>query len=358
VTTDNEHRDSYWEDLFEYFDRECSPVRAAAIERWIQSDPEIARRVELERASWEKLKRAASPMGRANTLASLRRLQGRREVFELTGVDPGAGAESVAAHRDRRASQHGLALQVTRLAAAALIVAGGALGIRQILASGGGWGRLRTAEYSAARGERVHITLPDGTSAMLAPESKLTYAAQERGGPRIVKLLGRAYFEVVHDANRPFSVHTGATETDDVGTHFLVEAYPGEARVRVAVAEGEVAVRADSVTAAHPLQLSAGETAVIQNGIIIAKTRDSDASDYSAWGQGSYRMRDASLVEVAHEMSRWYDLDVRVGDSALATQRLSITIGSESPDELLLTIAKATHAHVMRRSRAVVLYRP
>ncbi len=77
-------------------------------------------------------------------------------------------------------------------------------------------------------------------------------------------LEGEGYFEVTHDARRPFRVHAGDALTEDLGTRFVVRAYPELAAVDVAVAEGVVSLRR------HPPRgtrgAGAGDSAVIRAG--------------------------------------------------------------------------------------------
>jgi transmembrane sensor len=355
VTDDySENRKEYWGQLFEWFDGECSPEQAAAIEQWIRSDADVARRVEIERAHWERLKRAASPLERVDTLSSLQKLQARREALER--AEPVHAAPVVSARASARDSVwRSASLRNAARAALVFIALAGGLWFARIGMRDSDGRRVRESQYIAARGERLHITLPDGSNVMLAPDSKLTYAAREHDGPRVVALSGRAYFEVVHDPERPFSVHTGSTETDDVGTHFLVQAYPGDAQVQVAVAEGEVAVRTESASGGSGVHLTSGESAVVENGRMVSMAKQDDASDYAAWADGTYRLHDAPLTQVVREVSRWYDLDVQIGDAGLAAQRLSVTVGGEPPDHLLATIARATNARYVRHERVVVL---
>jgi transmembrane sensor len=354
VNDDNQNNsDEYWDDLFEWFDGECSPERAAAIARWVESHPDVARRVERERAHWERLKRAVSPLEKVDTLSSLQRLQARREAIEQAPAVDEQRTPPITPRRIRFWHSDS-PMKVARIAAAIVALFGGGIWIAQ-MEHGDGRAAARTSEFAAARGERVHITLPDGSHVTLAPESRLKYTAHEDRGSRVVELLGRAYFEVIHNPDRPFSVRTGSTETDDVGTHFLVEAYPGDVQVRVAVAEGEVAIRGDSAPSVAAVHLTGGESAVVERGRVVSKARMADAAEYAAWGQGAIRLHDVSLMQVARELSRWYDLDVHVNDQVLAGQRLSITIGGEPPDQILAIISRATNARYTRRGNLVVL---
>ncbi len=55
-------------------------------------------------------------------------------------------------------------------------------------------------------------------------------------------LQGQAYFVVTHDAAHPFVVRTDRLIVRDLGTRFVVRAYPGDSAQNVVVAEGLVSL--------------------------------------------------------------------------------------------------------------------
>ena len=73
------------------------------------------------------------------------------------------------------------------------------------------------------------ITLPDQTKVTLNRYSSLTYPDRFKEDRREVQLQGEAYFEVEKDARHPFVVKADPVEVEVLGTHFNVEAYPGDA---------------------------------------------------------------------------------------------------------------------------------
>jgi ferric-dicitrate binding protein FerR (iron transport regulator) len=64
------------------------------------------------------------------------------------------------------------------------------------------------SEVSARPGSRSKLILPDGTQVWLNAESRITYLNTFNKALREVNLEGEAYFDVTHDASRPFIVHT------------------------------------------------------------------------------------------------------------------------------------------------------
>ncbi|MFD2032141.1 FecR family protein [Ancylobacter dichloromethanicus] len=85
----------------------------------------------------------------------------------------------------------------------------------------GGLDDLR-ADHVAAIGERQSVELADGSRVELNTDTAL--AVDFDAGQRRVRLFfrGEAYFEVAHDPQRPFLVHTGEGDVRVTGTRFNV----------------------------------------------------------------------------------------------------------------------------------------
>ncbi|WP_353186146.1 FecR domain-containing protein, partial [Parapedobacter lycopersici] len=83
------------------------------------------------------------------------------------------------------------------------------------------------------------LTLSDGTKVWLNAMSELRFPVQFGGKERRVFLKGEAYFEVAHDANRPFRVAVNDTEVEVLGTHFNINSY---AQVTTTLVEGSVKI--------------------------------------------------------------------------------------------------------------------
>src|SRR5690606_27213140 len=83
--------------------------------------------------------------------------------------------------------------------------------------------------FTTPKGQSSKILLIDGTEIWLNSGSSLTYPAAFSDKERRVKLTGEGYFEVAHDATKPFYVETDEGPLIRVlGTSFNVSAYKGE----------------------------------------------------------------------------------------------------------------------------------
>ena len=87
--------------------------------------------------------------------------------------------------------------------------------------------RQNGIQYSfKSKGSKViNITLVDGSKVWLNAGSALTYPVAFMGNERKVSVTGEAYFEVMHDASKPFIVHDGSMDVKVLGTHFNVNAF-------------------------------------------------------------------------------------------------------------------------------------
>lgn len=89
-------------------------------------------------------------------------------------------------------------------------------------------------------GSKSRIVLADGTQVTMKASSKLRYPASFGSGPREVWLDGEAYFDVEHDAEHPFIVHSYRQSVRVLGTTFNVQAYSNESENTVTLLSGAV----------------------------------------------------------------------------------------------------------------------
>ncbi|MFY8111907.1 MAG: FecR family protein [Flavobacterium sp.] len=91
------------------------------------------------------------------------------------------------------------------------------------------------------------ITLSDGSSVLLQPNSKLSYPKIFVGNERKVYLSGEGFFEISKDAKKPFFVYANEIVTKVVGTSFKIKAYTNQPNVEVVVRTGKVKVRSNEL---------------------------------------------------------------------------------------------------------------
>ncbi|GAA4339810.1 FecR family protein [Flaviaesturariibacter amylovorans] len=191
---------------------------------------------------------------------------------------------------------------------------------------------------SIPRGGQYRLQLSDGSRIWVNAQSKLRFPASFADGERTVELEGEAYFEVAKDARRPFlvavRVGAGTIQTVEVlGTHFNINGYGDEGGVRTTLLEGSVRVREGP----HSVVLKPGEEASGEGNL---KVRAGDPVAATAWKDGLFRFRGASIQTIAAQLGRWYDLEVEVrGD---IPDHFTATIDRKEPLQDLLKVLEDT----------------
>ena len=154
------------------------------------------------------------------------------------------------------------------------------------------------------------IALSDGSQVYLNRHSDMTVTM--KGGDRSVTLAdGEAAFDVAHDATRPFVVTASGRRVRVLGTAFNVLNHDG--RFSVSVERGVVAVTPAS--SRTPVRLTVGQK-IDQTGDAASVLSRIDPARASTWRQGVLIYRNASLAEVADDLSRYLDKPVTVSSSA------------------------------------------
>lgn len=188
---------------------------------------------------------------------------------------------------------------------------------------------IRYNTLQVPRGGEYQLVLEDGTKVWLNAESTLRYPTDFSFG-REVALTGEAYFEVTKDTQHPFIVQVGGNRVEVLGTKFNVSAYPQHSLYATLV---EGCVRLNSTT--NSVVLQPNEQAVVAASGNIG-VRVVDASVFTAWTQGRYEFRETELEDIADQLSRWYDVDIRFREEKLKSRRFAGVIFRN--DELTFAI--------------------
>lgn len=91
------------------------------------------------------------------------------------------------------------------------------------------------------------ITLSDGSSVLLQPNSKLSYPKIFVGNERKVYLSGEAFFEISKNRKKPFFVFANEIVTKVVGTSFRIRAFDNQPNIEVLVRTGKVKIQSNKL---------------------------------------------------------------------------------------------------------------
>lgn len=160
------------------------------------------------------------------------------------------------------------------------------------------------------RGSKViDMTLADGSRVWLNAGSSLTYPVVFIGNERMVEVKGEAYFEIAHDAAKPFIVSRDEVNITVLGTRFNVNAYDDEADIKVTLLEGKVRVTNSRFPIDNSIVIKPGQQARLTPNTK-PETLNPDLEEVMAWKNGSFKFHDMRIEALMREIARWYDVDV------------------------------------------------
>ncbi len=190
-------------------------------------------------------------------------------------------------------------------------------------------------EKVTSPGEKSVLTLSDGSIVTLNADSKLKYPDRFDDISKEVYLEGEAYFEVRHNSNKPFIVHSENLTTTDLGTKFDVSAYHENNTIIVSLLEGKIEVsggengKSDKIIVLKPKEklLYDKENNVSTFGVF-------DSLEAVGWKDNIYKFENEPLGEVFSRLERAYGIEFKLSDQQVLLQKITVKFEKKS----LLTV--------------------
>ncbi|GAB3909885.1 FecR family protein [Larkinella knui] len=198
----------------------------------------------------------------------------------------------------------------------------------------------------------VQVTLPDGSTVRLQPNSRIQHVAGFGQKVRAVLLTGEAFFDVVPNPKVPFLVYARDVVTRVVGTSFTIRAYDELPQVTVAVRTGRVTVYSRKeleqqrnvekpevtgvvLTPNQQVVFNAKEEVfhkeLVEKPVFVAKNAASV----------SFEFEDVPLAEVFRRIEETYEIDIVYNESLLQKCTLTASLTGLSLYEQLRLISKS-----------------
>lgn len=194
---------------------------------------------------------------------------------------------------------------------------------------------LSYTEITVPKGQRVHLTLPDGSEAWLSSLSTLKWPSVFSSDARMVVLDGEGFFTVTKDASRPFTVQTQKYDVRVLGTEFNVYAYGNSQKFETDLLSGKVQV----ISAEYPeetITLMPNEKVSLVEGKLMKSVSHFEGKEYRE--QDIYDFEEKSLGEVLERLEQWYDVSFVVDNPSLLDKIIS---GKFRQSDQIETILKA-----------------
>jgi len=209
---------------------------------------------------------------------------------------------------------------------------------------------------SNPRGSKVvSIVLSDGSKVWLNAASNIRYPVAFSGKERKVEISGEAYFEVAHNAAKPFIVQKGETEVRVLGTHFNVEAYDDESSLDVTLLEGSVSV-ATQKSISRPKVIRPGEQAQVRQDGNIKLASSVNLNEVMAWRDNMFSFNGADIETIMRQVSRWYNVEVVFKKPV--TEKFYAEVSKNTNISTLLKMLEATKAVHFKMEGDVIVVTP
>ncbi|MEE9465488.1 MAG: FecR domain-containing protein [Candidatus Neomarinimicrobiota bacterium] len=345
---------SDWTMLARYLAGECTAAETRQLEAWMSADSENRLLVERMQAIWAAPEPSPTDIDVKRVWLEVAAQAG---LLEQSRVGRSASRVKNIFGRDLRHWQFWpaptpalrFALVVTLIIALPLLVA-----------RWGGWlpwdaGSDPLIAVHIDQGKRSRVMLSDGSSVILDAGTTLRHPAEFAGDVREVYLDGEGFFEVVDDADWPFIVHAADAQITVLGTKFNVRAWEPDQRIRVAVAEGHVALHAESTGADEGVVIHEGQGSTMLVNGQPGEPVDITLDEHLGWMNNEAVFRDVPLREVLFQVERWYDLSFELTDPSVAGERVTVYLRRNSVQDILELISSLTEMPFKRNGRVVRL---
>jgi ferric-dicitrate binding protein FerR (iron transport regulator) len=188
---------------------------------------------------------------------------------------------------------------------------------------------------SVGAGEKVSITLPDGTKVKLNSETTLNYNINDFNRKiREISLRGEAYFEVAHNEKIPFVINTKGMDIRVLGTTFNLQARDEELTTELNLIEGKVSLTATS-TDQHVV-LYANQKAILDKSTGSIKVLKDNPTISTAWLRGELVFHATPIRKVFKEIERNYGININYDENKILDNDLFTgTFSTDNLDETL-----------------------
>jgi ferric-dicitrate binding protein FerR (iron transport regulator) len=192
-------------------------------------------------------------------------------------------------------------------------------------------------------GQRVCITLADGTKVWLNAMSRFTFPDKFSENTREVKLDGEALFEVAHNPDVPFIVKTSKHDIRALGTKFNVYAYSNNPNMETVLINGKVIINEQGnektqyeLFPKHMIIFGDKERPKISSIV--------DTNEYTDWIDGTYIFDDQLFSSIIQRLERYYEVNIMVKNEKLLNHRFTGKFRHSDPITVILDVIKMNQA--------------
>jgi Fe2+-dicitrate sensor, membrane component len=235
---------------------------------------------------------------------------------------------------------------------------------------------------STKYGSKTSVTLPDGTKVWINAGSKLTYDNDFGNTLREVNLVGEAFFDVTHNAEKPFIIHTSKMDIRVLGTEFNVRCYPDEKKIETSLIRGRIEVTLKNKPD-EKIYLKPDEKLILINDDIVEAPKPPErhaqgielttklpeeisikhltyqpidsAVVETCWVENRLAFMGDTFEEVAKKMEKWYGVNITIADEKLKQIHLTGSFEGETIDQALKALQITTTFNYTNNQNTIII---
>ena len=239
-----------------------------------------------------------------------------------------------------------------KVAAVIAIAVGGTLFVQKVVDKPN---PIFTQTIEVPMGQRVHLTLSDGTKVSLNSNSKFQFPSTFDAENRTVVLDGEGYFEVTHNARQPFHVRTQKCDIKVLGTTFNVLAYNHSDIFETSLLKGSVCI--SDLKTSQKIMLKPNERVQMENGKLLASRLESE--DGFLWRDGIYVFKNEPLVDLFKKLEQYYQIQIIVRNKDIHNFKCTGKFRQKEGIDHVIKVLKYTNDFDFQRdeeNNTVVIY--
>ena len=158
--------------------------------------------------------------------------------------------------------------------------------------------------YNPRGSKVISLRLNDGSIVWLNSQSSIRYPVAFVGDERQVEITGEAYFEVAKNLTKKFIVVSNGLNIEVLGTHFNVNIYNDNKKIKVTLLEGSVKI----IKGGGTCILKPGQQAQVADEIQVLN--GANIESVMAWKNGFFSFSGTSVEELMNILGRWYNVEI------------------------------------------------
>jgi len=190
--------------------------------------------------------------------------------------------------------------------------------------------------FAAVESVSSHV-LPDSSKITLNSNTRLQVAKGYGKKERRLELAGEAFFEVAHNADKPFIVETSNALVKVTGTSFNIKNFDADSLVEVYVKTGSVLFFTPEN---EGITLMAGETGIYnKNNGAFSKTQQSEPNT-TAYANRVFVFYNTSLKELFRQITKVYGTEILFDKPEIAACTITVSFTDNDIETIVAVVTE------------------